>query len=145
MKTGSLVLVKIGTKLATGETSGSFSQTANAINVSNKLSGRDTNVEYGRMDRTISVSSIADSTPNVTYFGHKDAVDAQIAGTKVEVAITSYTEEGGATAVTGDVHLSGTGIITDVSWEFADDAAQTFSLTIQLDGALSPAVNPVGT
>lgn len=141
MKTGSLVLVKIATKLATGETSGSFSQSANAIDVSSKLSGRDTNVEYGRMNRTISVSSIADTTPNPTYFGFKDAIEAQIAGTKVAVLITSYTDKTGATDIVGDTGLSGTGIITDVSWEFGDDSAQTFSLTIQIDGALTPAIN----
>jgi len=141
MKTGSLVLVKIATKLATGETSGSFSQSANAIDVSSKLSGRDTNVEYGRMNRTITVNSIADTTPNATYFGFKDAVDAQIAGTKVAVMITSYTDKTGATDVVSDAVLSGTGIITDVSWEFGDDAATTFSLTVQIDGALTSGVN----
>ena len=141
MKTGSLVLVKIATKLATGETSGSFSQSANAIDVSSKLSGRDTNVEYGRMNRTITVNSIADTTPNATYFGFKDAVDAQIAGTKVAVMITSYTDKTGATDVVSDAVLSGTGIITDVSWEFGDDAATTFSLTVQIDGALTSGIN----
>lgn len=141
MKTGSLVLVKIATKLATGETSGSFSQSANAIDVSSKLSGRDTNVEYGRMNRTVTVNSIADTTPNATYFGFKDAVDAQIAGTKVAVMITSYTDKTGATDVVSDAVLSGTGIITDVSWEFGDDAATTFSLTVQIDGALTSGIN----
>ena len=141
MKTGSLVLVKIATKLATGETSGSFSQSANAIDVSSKLSGRDTNVEYGRMNRTVTVNSIADTTPNATYFGFKDAVDAQIAGTKVAVMITSYSDKTGATDVVSDAVLSGTGIITDVSWEFGDDAATTFSLTVQIDGALTSEVN----
>ncbi len=141
MKTGSLVLVKIATKLATGETSGSFSQSANAIDVSSKLSGRDTNVEYGRMNRTVTVNSIADTTPNATYFGFKDAVDAQIAGTKVAVMITSYTDKTGATDVVSDAVLSGTGIIIDVSWEFGDDAATTFSLTVQIDGALTSGIN----
>lgn len=141
MKTGSLVLVKIATKLATGETSSSFSQSSNAIDVSSKLSGRDTNVEYGRMNRTFSVNSIADTTPNATYFGYKDAIDAQIAGTKVAVIITSYSDKTGATVVAADTALSGTGIITDVSLEAGDDSAQTFSLTVQVDGALTSAVN----
>ena len=141
MKTGSLVLVKIATKLATGETSGSFSQTSDAIDVSNKLSGRDTNVEYGRMNRTVTVNSIADTTPNASYFGFKDAVDAQIAGTKVAVIITGYTDKTAGTDVVSDAYLSGTGIITDVSWEFGDNAAQTFSMTIQIDGALTTGTN----
>lgn len=141
MKTGSLVFMKIATKLAIGETSSSFSSDSNAIDVSNKLSGRDTNVEYGRMNRTITVSNIGDTTPNATYWGIKDALDAQIAGTKVAVILTSYTTKAATTPVTGDVKLSGTAIITNVSWESGDDAAQTFSVTLQFDGALTVAVN----
>ena len=141
MKTGSLVLIKIATKLATGETSTSFSQSANAIDVSSKLSGRDTNVEYGRMNRTFTVNSIADTTPNPTYFGMQDAVDAQIAGTKVAVILTSYTDKTGVTDNVSDTYFSGTGIITDVSAELGDDAANTFSMTIQIDGALTSGVN----
>lgn len=141
MKTGSLVFMKIATKLAIGETSSSFSSDANAIDVSSKLSGRDTNVEYGRMNRTFTVSNIGDTTPNATYWGIKDALDAQAAATKVDVILTSYTTKAGTTPVSGDVKLSGTAIITNVSWEAADDGAQTFSVTLQIDGALTVATN----
>ena len=141
MKTGSLVFLKIATKVAMGETSSSLSQSANAIDVSNKNSGRDTNVEYGRMNRTITVNSIGDTTPNATYFGFKDAIDAQIAGTKVAVMLTSYTDKTAATDVVSDGVYSGTGIITEATLDAPDDAAITFSLTIQLDGALTAGVN----
>ena len=141
MKTGSLVFMKIATKLAIGETSTSFSSDSNAIDVSSKLSGRDTNVEYGRMNRTFTVSNIGDTTPNATYWGIKDALDAQIAATKVAVILTSYTTAAATLAVSGDVKLSGTCIITNVSWESGDDAAQTFSVTLQVDGTLTPATN----
>lgn len=143
MKTGSLVFMKIATKLAIGETSSSFSSDANAIDVSNKLSGRDTNVEYGRMNRTFTVSNVGDVTPNATYWGLKDALDAQEAGTKVAVTLTSYTDKTGGTEVLGDVILSGTCIITNVTSDFGDDSAQTFSVTLQVDGALTVGLNAV--
>jgi len=133
--------MKIATKLAIGETSSSFSSDANAIDVSNKLSGRDTNVEYGRMNRTFTVSNIGDITPNGTYWNLTDALAAQAAGTKVAVTVTSYTTKAGTTAVSGDVILSATCIITNVSQEFGDDAAQTFSVTFQVDGALTVGTN----
>lgn len=142
MKTGSLVFMKIDDLVNVGETSSSFSQDANAIEVSSKLSGRDTNIEYGRLNRTFTVNNIADTDPNVSIFGIKDALDAQAAGTKVTVSLTSYTDKTAATAVGGDVILSGECIITNVSWEAADDSAQTFSMTLQVDGALTCDVNP---
>lgn len=137
MKTGSLVFVKLGDKISIGETSMSFSSTATAIDVSNKNSGLDTNVEGGRVNRTITVNGIGDSTPSATAFGLKEALDAQASAAKVEVSITSYTDKTAATEVTGDYILTGSGIITDVSWEAPDNAAQTFNLTIQIDGALT--------
>lgn len=142
MKTGSLVFMTIDDLINVGETSSSFTQDANMIEVSNKLSGRDTNIEYGRLNRTFTVNNIADTDPNVSVFGIKEALDAQAAGTKVTVKLTSYTDKTAATKVEGDVILSGEAIITNVSWEAADDSAQTFSMTLQVDGELTSAVNP---
>ena len=134
--------MKIEGLINVGETSSSFTQDANAIDVSNKLSGRDTNIEYGRLNRTFTVNNIADTDPDVAVFGIKDALDAQANGTKVTISVTSYTDKTAATAVEGDVILSGECIITNVSWEAADDSAQTFSMTLQVDGALSSGLNP---
>lgn len=142
MKTGSLVFMKIEDLINVGETSSSFAQDSNMIEVSSKLSGRDTNIEYGRLNRTFTVNNIADSDPNVLVFGIKDALDAQANGTKVTVSITSYTDKTAATAVEGDTILSGECIITNVSFEAGDDAALTFSMTLQVDGALTVDVNP---
>lgn len=142
MKTGSLVFMTIDDLINVGETSSSFTQDANMIEVSNKLSGRDTNIEYGRLNRTFTVNNIADTDPNVSVFGIKEALDAQAAGTKVTVKLTSYTDKTVTTKVEGDVILSGEAIITNVSWEAADDSAQTFSMTLQIDGVLTSAVNP---
>lgn len=142
MKTGSLVFMTIDDLINVGETSSSFTQDANMIEVSNKLSGRDTNIEYGRLNRTFTVNNIADTDPNVSVFGIKEALDAQEAGTKVTVKLTSYTDKTVTTKVEGDVILSGEAIITNVSWEAADDSAQTFSMTLQIDGVLTSEVNP---
>lgn len=142
MKTGSLVFMTIDDLINVGETSSSFTQDANMIEVSNKLSGRDTNIEYGRLNRTFTVNNIADTDPNVSVFGIKEALDAQAAGTKVTVKLTSYTDKTVTTKVEGDTILSGEAIITNVSWEAADDSAQTFSMTLQVDGELTSAVNP---
>ena len=141
MKTGSLVFMKIATKLAIGETSASFNSDSNAIDVSNKLSGRDTNVEYGRNNRTFSVTNIGDTTPNATYWGLADALAAQEAGTKVAVTMTSYTSKAGTTVTAGDTIVSATCIITNASFEGGDDSANTFTVSLQVDGALTVAVN----
>lgn len=142
MKTGSLVFIKIEDTLLIGETSTSFNSDSNAIDVSSKLSGRDTNVEYGRMNRTFTVSNISDTTPSLTLKGLKDALDYQEAGTKVDVTLTSYQDKTGADPVVADVVLSGSCIITNISADFGDDAAQTFSMTLQVDGALTIGINP---
>lgn len=141
MKTGSLVFMKIATKLAIGETNFDFSSDSNFIDVSNKRTGRSTAGEYGRMNTTFSVTNIGDTTPNGTYWGIKDAVDAQIAGTKVAVTVTSYTDKTAGTEVSGDIIFSGTCIITNVSWSGGDDAAQSFSVSLQLDGDLTTDTN----
>lgn len=142
MKTGSLVFMTIEEAVLIGETSSSFNSDSNAIDVSNKLSGRDTNVEYGRINRTFTVNNISDTTPSLTLKGIKNALDYQEAGTKVSVVVTSYADKTAAVPVIADTKLSGECIITNVSFEASDDAAQTFSMTLQVDGELTVGVNP---
>lgn len=141
-KIGSQVIMKIATKLLDGERSSSISSDANAIDVSSKLSGNVTNVEYGRTNATFTVSSINDITPGgATKFTMTDALNAQRNKTKVAVLLTSYTDKTGGTDVVGDQSLAGTCIITNVSGEFGDDAENTLTLTLQVDGDLTVAVN----
>lgn len=142
MKTGSLVFMTIEGAVLIGETSSSFGMDATAIEVSNKLSGRDTYVEYGRTNATFTVNNISDTTPSATLIDIKNLLDYQEAGTKVTVAVTSYTDKTGATAVEGDTYLSGECIITNVSFEAGDNAAQTLSVTLQVDGTLGVGANP---
>ena len=69
-------------------------------------------------------------------------MDYQEAGTKVTVVVTSYQDKTAADPVVADVVLSGECIITNVSFELGDDAANTLSVTLQVDGALTVGVNP---
>lgn len=141
-KIGSTVIMKIATKLLDGETTASVNSDATAIDVSSKLSGNVTNVEYGRTNTTFSVTSICDLTPGgATKFSLKDALEAQRAKTKVPVLLTSYTDETAATDVVGDISLAGNCIITNVTGEFGDNTANNMTLTLQVDGDLTPAVN----
>lgn len=142
-KIGSQVIMKIATKLLDGERSSSLSSDANAIDVSSKLSGNVTNVEYGRTNATFTVSSICDITPGgATKFTITDALNAQRAKTKVAVLLTGYTDKTAATKVELDQSFTGTCIITNVSGEFGDDAENTMTLTLQVDGELTSGVNP---
>ena len=143
MKTGSLVFMTVAGAVLIGETSTSFNSDSNVIPVSNKLSGRDTAGEYGRMNRTFTVNNIGDTTPSLTLKGIKDVLDYQEAGTKVDVAVTSYTDKTADVKVVADTILTGKCLITNVSFELGDDAANTLSISFQVDGVLTAGVNPV--
>jgi len=69
-------------------------------------------------------------------------LDYQEAGTKVTVALTSFQDKTAAAEVVGDTVLSGECIITNVSFDAGDNAAQTLTVTLQVDGALTVGVNP---
>jgi len=99
-------------------------------------------VEYGRMNKMFTVSNIGDTTPSGTLKGIKDALDYQEAGTKVTTVVTSYTDKDADTKVELDTILTGECIITNVSFEAGDDAAISFSMTLQVDGELTVGVNP---
>lgn len=142
-KIGSLVFLKIGATTLVGETSVSFAQASDAIDVSSKVSGRDTNVEYGRMNRTISVSGVGSTDSTSTGYGLKDALDAQAAGTKISFIITEFTDKTAATPKPGAIKIEGTtcGVITNISFDAGDNAANTFSMDLQIDGTVMVGVN----
>ena len=140
-KIGTLVMMKIGTGILIGETSSSFTSTADAIEISSKATGRDSNFEYGRMNRTLSVSSIASTDPAATGYGFEDALAAQAAGTKVEFSLTEFSDKTGATPVAGATIVSGIALITNVAWENPDNDRITFSLDLQVDGTATVGVN----
>lgn len=136
---GTAIKIKIGTKEFIGETSNSFSSSQNMINASSKKTGVDSEFVAGRTTRTISVSSLADFS-NVTDYGFADAIAAQDAKTAISWTISKYTEAG--VLVTAAHIYSGSGLLSDVSQENGDDALSTMSLSIQVSGEVTTAVNP---
>ncbi len=140
-KIGTLVFLKLDGIPLVGETSSAFSSSSDAIYVSNKLSGRNTNVEYGRINRTISVSSIASTDPDATKVGIDTALAAQEAGTKVEFWMTHYEDSDAEEASGGHIIITGSAVLTNVSEESPDNAALTFSLDLQVDGTPDVEVN----
>jgi len=140
-KIGTFVLMKIGTALLVGESSSSITSAANMIETSSKINGRESTFEYGRMNRTISVSSVASTDSTLTTYGYKSALEAQIAGTKISFSITEYADQTGAAAVGDATIISGTALISNVSIENPDDDKLTFSLDLQVDGAIAITAN----
>lgn len=139
-KVGTLVKLKIGTIFMVGEMSSSMASVANLIEVSSKASGRASNFEYGRISETLSVSSIGSTNAAIATYNYKAALAAQVAGTKVEVAITEYTTA--PLPVSGAIMISGTVLIGSVSTENPDNDKLTFSLDMTFDGASRIETNP---
>lgn len=141
MKTGSLVFITIGTKLMVGETSLTLNTATDLIETSNKLNGRGTGFEYGRIRTTISVSSVEDITPVATKMCYADLYALIAAGTKPAILITRYTDKTGVTDVVGDSFFSGTAVISDISADYPDNAMSTLSCNMTIDGDLTTGVN----
>ena len=139
-KVGTLVKMKIGTIFMVGEMSSSMASVATLIEVSSKASARASNFEYGRIAETLSVSSIGSSNAGIATYNYKNALAAQVAGTKVEVSITEFTS--GAAPVSGAIIISGTVLISNVQQDNPDNDKLTFSLDMTFDGASRVETNP---
>jgi hypothetical protein len=140
-KIGTTVFLKLGTKAVVGETSVSFKSAQTMIETSNKLSGQDSDFVAGRITRTLSVSSIASTDPQTTTYTFKAALEAQAAGTEIAFILTEYTDKTAVTPSTGMTKISGNCLISNVSWEVPDNDKMTFSLDIQVTGAVTVGTN----
>lgn len=140
-KIGSLVFMKLDGIPLIGETSSAFTSSSDGIDVSNKLSGRDTEVEYGRINRTISVSSIGSTDPDSTKHGLDTALEAMEDGTKVDFWLTHYEDDEAGEASDGHIVITGSAVLTNVASENPDNGALTFSVDLQVDGAPDVEVN----
>jgi len=129
---GTLVKIKLGTKLLVGEVSGNLAASCNVIDVSSKASGNETNVEYGRVSETGSFTSLASTDPSGTQYGYKEAKEAMYSKTKVDCEITEYDSAGAE--VVGALKTTGSAVISNVSWDIPDDDRMTFSLDVSFDG-----------
>lgn len=140
-KVGTRVFLKLATKLVVGESSTSFKSAQTMIETSNKLSGLDSDFEAGRINRTISVSSIASTDPQTTTYTFKAALEAQASGTAITFILTEYTDATGATVTPSVSKISGNCLISNVSWEAPDNDKMTFSLDLQMTGAVTVGTN----
>ena len=139
-KIGTFVKIKIGTKLLVGETSLNLASAAEAIETSSKASANESTFEYGRINRTLSVSSIGTSDSTETNYNFTNALQAQIDCTKVAYEVTEFDKSTGLEVV-GAHNITGNALITNVSWDSPDNDVQTFSLDLQGDDSITLAVN----
>ena len=136
---GSRIKIDVNGKLLVGELANSRAVSANLIDVSSKASGRDTNVEYGRVAKTGSFSWIDTSTPSATDLTYVDLEELVDAGTKVTAFITNYDAAGDE--VVGDYKVSGTILISNLTQDNPDNDKITGSADYQFDGPTVPTIN----
>jgi hypothetical protein len=149
-KIGTFVYIKLGAGAASlvGESSTSFKSAQTMIEVSSKASGQNSDFEAGRINRTISVSSLASTDPAATGYGFEDALAAQVTGTKIAFLITAFS--GAGNKISGDSYISGNAHISNVSWDVPDNDKMTFSCDLQVTEGITVDVNttvaaPTGT
>lgn len=140
-KVGTLVFLKLGTKAVVGETSTSYKSAQTMIELSNKTSGFDSDFAAGRINRTISVSSIASTDPQTTTYTFKAALELQASGAEVAFILTEYADKTAAAVVAGMTKISGSCLISNVTWDAPDNDKMTFSLDLQVTGAAPVATN----
>lgn len=138
-KVGTLVKIKIATKLMVGELSTSLASVANLIDISSKASERVSNFEYGRVAETVSVSSIGTTDASESAENWKDAQAAEVAGTKVAVTISEYDSDG--VLKSGAIIISGTALLSNVMLDVPDNDKITFSCDLTFDGATTVGTN----
>ena len=139
-KIGTCVKITIDTDELVGELSQSLATSVNIINVSSKASKRATNVEYGRITDTLSVSSIGTTDGTATTATWKVLHDAIVAGTKVAVEITEYDSDG-TTKTSGAVNITGNAVIGNLTQDAPDDDRITYSVDMTFDGAITKTTN----
>jgi hypothetical protein len=140
-KIGTLVYLKLGTgeDACVGETSVSFKSAQTMIDISSKASGINSDFEAGRLNRTISVSSIASTDPNATGYSFQAALAAQVTGEEVDFLLTAFS--GAGNRLSGDLYIAGKALFSNVAWDAPDNDKMTFSLDMQVTGTLDIDVN----
>lgn len=140
-KKGTLVLIKVGTKLLVGQNSLSYSKVATMIEISAKTSGNHSEFVGGRITETLAVGGIASSSKEATAAGYWELNDAIEANVPVTVTFTEYTTEAGTTEVVGAEEISVSALVSNLSWEAPDNDAITFSCDLQVTGAPTRSTN----
>lgn len=133
-RNGTLVLIKVATKLLVGQNSLSYSKACTMIEVSSKTSGNHSEFEAGRITDNLSVSGIASTDKESTKAGYWELYDAIEAQAPVTVTFVQYSDEAGTTAVTGSEQISVSCFVSNLNREDPDNAASTFSCDLQVTG-----------
>lgn len=134
-KVGTRVLIKVAGELLVGQTSISSSLSATMIEVSNKLSGKHSQFEYGRINETLSVEAIGSSTKELVEKGYNELRAAMLSHTKVELIFTEFSDETGVTKVTGAEKYTYQALVSGLDSTFPDNDKITFTANFQVDGA----------
>ena len=131
---GTTVLIKVAGELLVGQTSVSSSLAATMIEISNKLSGKHSEFEYGRLNETLSVEGIGATSKEDTQKGYYELRAAVNAHEKVEVVLTNFSDETGILAVSGDETLTYQALISGLDGSWPDNDKITFSCSLQISG-----------
>ena len=138
-KIGTFVLFKLGTKTLIGQNSLSFANTVAMIETSSKTTGNESEFVGGRANKTISVGGIAGTSKEATDAGFWELLAAQDATPRVAVSVSfvEYTDETGTTPATGVEKVEAQALISKLSADFGDNASNTFSCDLQINGAIN--------
>lgn len=131
---GSLIFLKVGTKLLVGQTSVSYTSACDMIATSSKDTGRHTTFAAGKVTKNISVGGLGSSTKETTATGYYELESSQDAGTAIEFVVTKYSDETADTEVVGAESRSGTAYISNLTWDANDNEAISFSCDLQVSG-----------
>lgn len=140
-KIGTRVLIKVAGGLLVGQTSISSSLAATMIEISNKLSGKASEFEYGRINETLAVEGIGSTAKEATLKGYWELRAAVNAHTKVAIVLTEYADETAAADVVGAQELTYNALISGLDASFPDNDKITFSCNFQISGLPVEATN----
>lgn len=138
---GSLIFIKIDTKLLVGQTSLSYASACDMIDTSSKDTGRHRNFAPGKISKTISVSGMGSAAKEATAEGYYELETAQDNGASVTFVITQYTDQTAGTETVGKESRSGTAYISNLTWDANDNEAISFSCDLQVSGKPTVSTN----
>jgi hypothetical protein len=122
-----------------GELSTSLKSAATMIEISSKLTGNQSKFKPGRINQSLSVSSIASTDTGTSEYGYDDALQAQDQQVPIVFVVTEYDSEGDPVA--DAINIAGTTLISNVSIDEPDNDKSTFSLNLQINDDISVTVN----
>jgi predicted secreted protein len=131
---GSLIFIKIDTKLLVGQTSLSYASACDMIDISSKDTGRHREFAPGKISKTISVSGLGSADKESTAAGYYELETAQDTGDDVAFVVTKFTDETAGTEDAGSEKRTGVAYISNLTWDANDNEAISFSCDLQVSG-----------